>query len=44
MCDEEGIKSKKDYSGKFNVRVSPEQHARYFKYRNRRRQDFESMG
>lgn len=27
MCDEEGIELKKDCSGKFNVRVSPELHA-----------------
>jgi len=27
MCDEEGIEPKKDYSGKFNVRVPPELHA-----------------
>ena len=27
MCDEEGVEPKKDYSGKFNVRVPPELHA-----------------
>jgi len=27
MCNEEGIEPLKDYSGKFNLRVSPELHA-----------------
>ncbi len=27
MCQEEGIEPKKQYSGKFNLRVSPELHA-----------------
>ena len=27
MCQEEGIEPKRQYSGKFNLRVSPELHA-----------------
>jgi predicted HicB family RNase H-like nuclease len=27
MCEEEGISPLKEYSGKFNLRVSPELHA-----------------
>jgi len=27
MCEEDGVEPRKEYSGKFNLRVSPELHA-----------------
>ena len=27
MCEEDGVKPRKDYSGKFNIRISPALHA-----------------